>query len=162
MLQEAEAGGFWNRRVSIRRLAGYFLMFSEHREDVSTAKSCATCRRVAITQSADHRPRASDQDQLRQGPWHSDTVLERVGVSCAILRFHYRSGLGSGRDQMALVAVGFMPCGLYWWGHAAFGPTSITEGVSCVSTSGTIGRTEFLSFRFAGSWVLNCLLRIPN
>jgi hypothetical protein len=48
MLQEGEAaGGFWNRRVSIRRLAGYLSMFSEHREDVATAKSCATCRRVA-------------------------------------------------------------------------------------------------------------------
>lgn len=48
MLQQAEAaGGFWNRRVSIRRLAGYLSMFSEHREDVATAKSCATCRRVA-------------------------------------------------------------------------------------------------------------------
>jgi hypothetical protein len=58
------AGGFWNRRVSIRRLAGYFSMFSEHREDVATAKSCAACRQVVSTQSADRRPRASDQDQL--------------------------------------------------------------------------------------------------
>jgi hypothetical protein len=50
--------------VSIRRLAGYFSMLSEHREDVATAKPWATWRRVVITQSADHRPRASDQDQL--------------------------------------------------------------------------------------------------
>jgi hypothetical protein len=47
-------------------------------------------------------------------------------------------------------------------GHAALGPTCITEGASFVSTSETIGRRQFLSFRFAGSRVLNCLLRIPN